>query len=88
MLPYIPMKCTRPIIIVTAPPTSRNILNAKASINGSFDLEGGVDRWYQLNIVQMQQISITADSQNENAPPPGPSSGIQPTGNSALFHIK
>ncbi len=82
------MKCTRPIIIVTAPPTSRNILNAYASMNESFDLEGGVDRRYQLNIVQMQQISMTADSQKENAPTPGPSSGIHPIGNSLLFHIR
>ena len=39
-------------------------------------------------MMQHGQINMTADSQKENAPPPGPSSGIQPTGNSALFHIK
>jgi hypothetical protein len=35
----------------------------------------------------MQQISITAESQKGQAPPPGPSPRTQPIGNSALFHI-
>jgi hypothetical protein len=39
-------------------------------------------------MMAMQQSSIAADSQNGNAPPPGPSPGIQPMGSSVLFHIR
>ena len=88
MLPYIPVIWTKPIITVNAPPTKINILNAKASMNDSCELDGGVKRRYQLTIVHRQQTNIMAESQKGNAPPPGPSSAIQPIGNSALFHIR
>jgi hypothetical protein len=57
-------------------------------MNDSSDLEGGVALRYQFTIVHRQQISMMAESQKENAPPPGPSSGIHQIGNSVLFHIR
>ena len=49
---------------------------------------GPVGRRTHRTTIQMQHTSIPAESQNGNAPPPGPSSGIQPMGSSALFHMR
>jgi hypothetical protein len=49
------------------------------------DWDNGLVPLNQRTIIAMQQIIIPTDSQNGNAPPPGPSSGIQPMGSSMLF---
>ena len=83
-----PTMCTSPIMTVTPPPTSRNDFADVEPMKGSVDCDGGDRRRNQLAMIMKQQISMIVASQNGQAPPPGPSSSIQPTGSSALFHIR
>jgi hypothetical protein len=57
-------------------------------MKGASERDGGLFRRTHLMAIHTQHTSITAESQKENAPPPGPSSGIHPTGSSALFHMR
>ena len=81
--------CAVPKIIAVKDPApsikSRNVLALR---KGASDVAMGPFFRNQLTMIQIQQISMPKDSQNGNAPPPGPSSGIQPIGSSALLYIK
>ena len=69
---------------------SRNLLtdNTAPAPPRRLVVEGGEDWRYQLKAIKAVQTSITAASQNGQAPPPGPSLLMYPISSSALFHIR
>jgi hypothetical protein len=86
--PYTPMMWIDPIITASDPAPIRNSLKDRLSMYGSVDRDGMLDFLTQRTITQNAQMSMPADNQKGNAPPPGPSPEIQPMGSSALFHIR
>jgi hypothetical protein len=73
---------------VSATITAMIVARAAGITYGSADRDAELCRSNQRNVIQTQQASMPADNQKGKAPPPGPSSGIQPMGSSALFTIK
>lgn len=77
-----------PIIAVSEPAPIKKSFNARLSMYESVDRDCELVRLNQRSMIQTEQMSMPTDNQKGKAPPPGPSSGIQPTGSSALFHIR
>ncbi len=75
-------------VTASEPMTVTICRRASGWMNGSVLCASGVRPSSPRTRMMALQTSIPADSQNGNAPPPGPMPGRQPMGSSVLFHIR